>query len=346
MQVSEALRERRRAVELRRALSPAVTHTHGRMGRLELRHNAVVRSWSAVPLLLLSCTRPNPAFAVGGETLGDASTGTSVTGDTPTGTSSEPTTASTDEPDPVTDSVSGSTTGVPDTTGTTGPELPTCGPLPTAKIQFDTPLPQSECQKLLTGFVMITKPADAATAVLCTGLDCTGFCTPPFALGPDLSSLVQDGKCLTVKHKGAWRPDDPESPLGCKTTAVAVFDVGLVHPLYAGFSNEVQPPPGLLDPAVALSVERGEGERCACDQGDCCPEGQAARHSLSFSHDGAALAVLAPGDAPGVVELSGVPYGLQVLRAHTAGHVDAQQMCVVDPARTFVDWHMLRLAPP
>jgi hypothetical protein len=312
-----------------------------------------VRVWPV--LLLLSCSRPNPLFLLGGAS-GDMSSGTdpttttaaattdigttapSTTGTTAGVTTSTPTTSTTGEP---------FTTGEPSTTAvssTTGDEHPACGPFSEQRLILDPPLPEPQCVEVTEYFGKVTKTDDDGTIALCADALCA-LCPLSVPLDPDLALYVDDGDCLRVVHQGEWAPGDPEAPTGCKTTAIALFDDASIYPLYAA-SSRVIDAPGFLDSAVRLDVQREAGTACACGPDDCCLEGQAEHLRLTFTDHGEPVGTLGP-DQFATVDLEGVDYLVAVIRAHAKGYFDAvTQRCVADPETAFVDWHMLRVDGP
>ncbi|MFY0531078.1 hypothetical protein [Nannocystis pusilla] len=227
-----------------------------------------MRVWPV--LLLLSCSRPNPLFFVGGASS-DMSSGTdpattaaattdigttapSTTGTTAGVTTSTPTTSTTGEP---------FTTGEPSTTAvssTTGDEHPACGPFSEQRLILDPPLPEAQCVAVTEYFGKVTKTDDDGTIALCADALCA-LCPLSVPLDPDLALYVDDGDCLRVAHQGEWAPGDPEAPTGCKTTAIALFDDDSIYPLYAASSRVVEAP-GFLDSAVRLDVQREAGTVC------------------------------------------------------------------------------------
>ncbi|PCC66959.1 hypothetical protein SAMN02745121_00310 [Nannocystis exedens] len=308
-----------------------------------------MRVWPA--LLLLSCSRPNPAFLAGGAS-GDMSSETDPT--TAAATTDVGTTAPSPTTGEVTTAAPTTSTGAPETTGpsgttgvveTTGDEHPACGPFSEQRIVVDPPLLEPQCVAVTEYFGKVAKADDdTGTIALCTDASC-GLCAVAVPLDPDLATYVDDGACLRVAHQGEWVPGDPEAPAGCKTTAIALFDDDSVYPLYAA-SSRVVDAPGFLDSAVRLDVQRDAGTVCDCAADDCCLEGQARNVRLTFTDHGELVGTLGP-DEVAIVDFEGVGYLVAVIRAHVKGYFSTPtQRCVADPETAFVDWHMLRLEAP
>lgn len=297
--------------------------------------NDGVRVWPA--LLLLSCSRPNPLFLDGAASDDMSSgTGTSTTAADPTGESS------TSSPTPTTSAEA--TTDESTSSGTTGVQLPVCGPFSDERLVVDPPLPAAQCAAVTEFFGKVTRQGDTADIALCSNASC-GSCSFSVPLDPGLVPYVVDGSCLRVVHQGMWVTDDLEAPSGCKTTALAIYDDASVYPLYAASSRVIEAP-GFLDSDVRMDVARGEVLECACDDADCCLEGQAMRVRLEFKDHGEAVGILGAAEFV-TTDLKGAAYIVAVVRAHVKGRRSAAtQECVADPATQFIDWHMLRVQAP
>lgn len=291
-----------------------------------------MRAWPA--LLLLSCTRPNPAFAVGDTgAFIDMSSGTAdnATTDGPT-TSAEP---------PVPTTGTSASAGETDSETTGGA---TCAPFTDQRIAIDPALPLAQCVKATDFFGKVERQGNAATISLCLEAECDncGFTTP---LDPNLAAYVSDGACLRVVHEGLWVVGDPEAPSGCKTTGLAIYDDDSAFPLYVASSRAVDAP-SFLDAEVRLDVTPEPSEACTCALTDCCLDGQARDLRLSFQDQGKSVATLGPGEGQ-PIGLAGASYLLAVVRAHMKGYASVPTgSCVNDPETPFIDWHMLRLKAP
>lgn len=295
-----------------------------------------MRRWLA--LTLVSCSRPNPLFLeeLGAtEAASASSTSTGVTGDVTTGLAGSSTTGTT-EPVPET-STSAGTTAVD----------PLCGDFSLERIGFNPLLGQTDCESVKTFYVSADVVGDAIKLTPCLGSGCTN-CFPLLAttLPPDLTPLFVPGSCMTGKHEGLWVPKgDPEVSTQCKTTGLALYDNDTIYPLFAG-SARVLHPPSFIDPDVAMTVERGVGERCACAPDDCCLNGQAEVFDLQFSYDGLTVGVIGEG-ASFQTKLKEATYIAGVVRAYAKGYASTTDgACVDDPETPYIDWLMVRVSGP
>jgi hypothetical protein len=291
-----------------------------------------VPRWPLAPLLLLSCSRPNPAFLEGAGASTDMSSGTGTT-------DLSPTTAETPTTGPVPETSSSTTTGDTSTGGG-----PLCPAFVNDRVVLDPPLPAAQCAAITTYYGKISKPGEDATVSLCGDAMCSQ-CIFNSPVDPALAPYLKDGSCLKVVHQGEWRPGDPEAGNGCKTVAAAIYDDDTVYPLYAA-SSRVTAAPSFIDSDVRMDVARDSDERCRCAEGDCCLEGQASHLRLNFTDHGADVGALGPGEFL-TTDLKGATYVVAVLRAHIQGYVSTTDAaCVADPETHFIDWHMLRVLGP
>lgn len=309
-----------------------------------------MRLWPVL-LLSISCSRPNPAFFVdgAGATIGlTQGTGASSSG------SSSASTATTDD-DTITGagtteattsagitSTSVATTGTSADVSSTGG--PVCGPFPDKRLEIDPPLLPAQCAAVTTLYGKVDKSDPIPVVALCNDAQCADCDLLTVPLAPELAEYLADGACLTVVHQGAWLPDDPEAPFGCKTTAFALYDDASIYPRYAA-SSRVTAAPGFLDSDVRMDVAPVLAGACDCDPADCCREGQARNLRLEFTDHGEAVGTLGPGEfaAP---DLKGATYVVGVLRAHIKGQFAVDETCVADPETAFIDWEMLRILGP